>query len=140
MREFIKLYVVEMLLGCPMLIIRIPRDQKTRGIVRFVAEQLKKGNMLGEIARSSTYVYLYVPDEALSVAFAYMIYLRAKKEGLSVESLYSIPADLERILPEDVKRIGEKWSSGKYLKKAKRDTMLLKNKFITPEVMEVLLG
>jgi len=119
-----------------MIIIRIPKEQKTTKIIKRVGRFLKEGIVLGEIARSNIHVYLYVPDEALSVALAYRAYLEAKRNMLSVEALYSMPVDLAKILPSEVKSVGEKWCSRRL---SKGDVSLLKNTFITPNILEVIL-
>ncbi|MEM1693588.1 MAG: hypothetical protein QXY26_10475 [Ignisphaera sp.] len=119
-----------------MIIIRIPKEKKATKIIGRVREFLKEGIVLGEIARGDIHVYLYVPDEALSVALAYKAYLEAKRNMLNVEALYSIPVDLTKILPLEVKRVGEKWCSRRL---SKSDVTLLKNRFITPNILEVIL-
>ncbi|MEM4913142.1 MAG: hypothetical protein QW579_02950 [Desulfurococcaceae archaeon] len=120
-----------------MIIIRIPKEQKATRIIRRVRGFLKEGIVLGEIASSDIYIYLYVPDEALSVALAYRTYLEAERSMLSVEAFYSMPVDLAKILPTDVKSVGEKWYSRRRLSKS--DISLLKNRFITPNILEVIL-
>jgi len=92
--------------------------------------------MLGEVAYSDAAVYFMVPDEALSAAFIYGVYLKAKGKNLNVGAMYAVSIDLESVLPEDVKRVGSLWISRRL---SKEEIKLLKNRFITPNVLEVIL-
>ena len=91
---------------------------------------------MGDVAYSNTAVYFMVPDEALSVAFLYGTYLKAKERGLGVESMYAVKVDLDAVLPEDVKSIGVVWISRRL---SKEEVAMLKNRFITPNLLEVVL-
>jgi len=118
------------------LIVRIPKEGKLAGnAVLKYRRNAKRGLVLGEVAYSDTAVYFVVPDEALSDAFAYGVYLRAKEKGLNVDAMYAVSIDLESVLPEDVKRIGTLWISRRL---SKEEIGMLKNRFITPSLLEVL--
>jgi len=75
-------------------------------------------------------------DEALSIAFLYNVYLRAKRRGLNAEAMYATIVDLDAVLPEDVKKVGIAWSSRGL---SKEEVSSLKNKFITANLLEVML-
>ena len=92
--------------------------------------------MLGDIARSDTAVYFIFPDEALSVAFLYSVYLKAKEKGLDAEAMYATRVDPDAVLPEDVKKAGIAWLSKR---PSKEEVASLKNRFITPNLLEVIL-
>lgn len=120
-----------------MLILRIPKENK-RFIYRKVHKYrriMKQGLLLGNVAYSDTAVYFMVPDEALSIAFLYGAYFEAKKKGLNVESMYAVRVDLDAVLPEDVKSIGRKLVRKKL---SEEEINKFKNKFITPNLLEVM--
>jgi hypothetical protein len=58
-------------------------------------------------AREGT-IYVMGLDDGFSVAFVYMAYLKAKEKGLNAKLLYARYID-ESWLPEEVKKLGEKW-------------------------------
>ena len=95
--------------------------------------EIKRGLALGDVARSSTAVYLIVPDEALSAALAYSIYFEAKKRGAGVDAMYATSVNLDSLLPDYVKAAGER----RRLPKSRVEE--LRGKFITPNILEVLL-
>jgi len=120
-----------------MIIVRIPRESHfISRVVKEYRRNVEQGRVLGDIARSDTAVYLIFPDEALSAAFLYNIYLKAKKKGLNVEAMYATRVDLDAVLPEDVKKVGIAWLSRR---PPKKEIESLKNKFITPNLLEVVL-
>jgi len=120
-----------------MLIVRIPKEGKlaSNAVLKY-RKNVKQGLLLGEVAYSNTAVYFMVPDEALSAAFIYGVYLRAKEKNLNVDAMYAVSTDIESILPEDVKRVGSSWISRRL---SKEEINLLKNRFITPNILEVIL-
>jgi len=122
----------------PVLIIHVPKEKKrfVKSLVEKYRRNAKQGLVLGEVVYSDTAVYFMVPEEALSAAFAYSVYLRAKEKSLNVEAMYAVSIDLESVLPEDVKRIGLVWTSRRL---SKEEIKLLKNRFITPNILEVIL-
>jgi len=122
-----------------MIIVRIPKNLEKRFVKSLVEKgkkNCKRGVVLGDVASSDAFVYFIVPDEALSVAFAYNVFLKAKRKNLNVEVAYAVSIDLESILPEDVKRVGSVWTSRKL---SKEEIKQLKNKFITPNILEAIL-
>lgn len=122
-----------------MLIIRIPK-RDTDFIYKVAAKfrrNIRQGLVLGDIAYSDTAMYLMVPDEALSVAFAYSVYLEAKGRGLRVEPMYATSVDLDRALPGSIKKVGGSWLRRK---PPKGEIESLKNRLVTPNILEVLMG
>lgn len=120
-----------------MIILRVPKDEVfTRSIITKYHRNLKRGLVLGDIAYSDTAFYLIVPDEALSTAFLYGVYLKARERGLDAEAMYATIVDLDAVLPEDVKKAGIAWSSRRL---SKEEISSLKNKFITANLLEVVL-
>jgi len=120
-----------------MIIVRIPRESRFASyIVEKYRRSMEQGLVLGDIARSDTAVYFISPDEALSAAFLYSVYLKAKEKGLDAEAMYATRVDLDAVLPEDVKKVGIVWLSGR---PSKNEIASLKNKFITPNLLEVIL-
>ncbi len=120
-----------------MLILRLPKENKpfVYQKVRRYRRIMKQGLLLGNVAYSDTAVYFMVPDEALSIAFLYGAYFEAKKKGLNVESMYAVRVDLDAVLPEDVKSIGKKWVRKSL---SEEEINKFKNKFITPNLLEVM--
>ena len=120
-----------------MIILRVPKEKSfINSIAMKYRRNIKQGLLLGDVAYSSTAVYFMVPDEALSAAFLYGTYLKAKEKGLGIESMYAIKVDLDAVLPEDVKSIGNVWISRRL---SKEEVGVLKNRFITPNLLEVVL-
>jgi len=121
-----------------MIMIRISKGRKDiiQKIVKKFQRNAKQGLMLGDIAYSDTAVYFMVPDEALSIAFVYGVYLKAREKNLNFDTMYATSIDLESMLPEDVKRVGASWISRRL---SKEEIKLLKNKFITPNMLEAIL-
>jgi len=120
-----------------MLILRLPKGKTAiRSIILKYRRNVKKGLLLGDLAYSNTAAYLIVPDEALSAAFIYSAYLKAKERNMRVEIMYATPIDLEEVLPENIKRIGETWLSRRL---SKEEISLFKNRFITSSLLKVIL-
>ncbi len=120
-----------------MLVLRIPKEKTfINNIALKYRRNVKQGLMLGDVAYSDTAVYFMVPDEALSVAFLYSVYLKARERGMRVEAMYATPIDLDKVLPEDVKRVGEVWVSRRL---SKGEINSLKNRLVTPSLLEVIL-
>ncbi len=118
-----------------MIVVRILKSKLAENMVAKFRRNVKQGLVLGDVAYSDTAVYFMVPDEALSVAFIYGVYLKAKEKGLNVDTMYAISIDLEKVLPEEVKSIGEAWISRRL---SKEEIKLLKNKFITISLLEAV--
>jgi len=107
-----------------------------RKIVREYQRNVEKGELLGDVAQSDTAVYFIIPDEALSAAFLYRVYLKAREKKLDAKAMYATGMDLDAVLPEDVKKVGIAWLSKR---PSKKKIASLKNKFITPNLLEVIL-
>jgi len=122
------------------MILRIPKELEegfVYNVVHKYRRNVKQGLVLGDVAHSDTAVYFMVPDEALSAAFVYGIYLKVKeKKNLNFDAMYATSIDLESVLPGDVKRVGASWISRRL---TKEEIKLLKNRFITPNILEVIL-
>ena len=118
----------------------IIRTSKSDSFVRYISSKYKRnarqGLVLGDLAYSNTATYLIVPDEALSVAFLYSIYLKAKEYNLRPEVMYAVSIDPDKVFPGDVKRVGDAWA---YRRLRRSEIKLLKNKWITPSLLEVLV-
>ncbi len=120
-----------------MIIVRIPKEKAiVNAITMKYRRNMKQCFLLGDVAYSDTAVYFMVPDEALSVAFIYGVYLKAREKGIRVEAMYATSIDLDKTLPEDVKRVGDIWIRRRL---SKEEVKLLKNKLITPNLLEVML-
>jgi hypothetical protein len=65
-----------------------------------------------DVFRRRVDVYVIALDDGFSCAFVYAAYLRAKEKGLKAFLAYVRSID-ESFLPDDVKRLGEKWAHGK---------------------------
>ncbi len=121
-----------------MIILRLPKEDVPFAYQKAYKyrKNVKQGLLLGDVAYSDSAVYFLVPDEALSVAFVYGIYLKAREKGMRVETMYATPIDLDKVLPEDVKRVGEAWVSRRL---SREEISLLKNRLVTPSLLEVIL-
>jgi len=53
-------------------------------------------------------IYVVGLDDGFSATFVYMAYRKAKEKGLDAKLLYARFID-ENMLPEEVRRLGEKW-------------------------------
>lgn len=124
-----------------MILVRLPKEKEAEKFVRLFKKSVKEGFVIGDVARSDTSIYFIVPDEALSTAFVYGIFERAKKDGLNVNFIYGIPLDPDNALPEDVKIAGSALVVKRRLRGKKRAEIVqsLKNRFVTLNVLEVLL-
>lgn len=120
-----------------MLILRLPKETSfIRRVASKYKRQVKRGLLLGEIAYSDISMYLLMPEEALSSAFIYSVYLNARIKKISVNAMYATSIDIEKILPEEVKKVGRIWASKKL---PKSEIKLLKNKLITSDILRVIL-
>jgi len=122
-----------------MIILRIPKGNRSFiiNVSRKLQRNIKQGILTGELARSELAYYLLMPDDALSVAFLYSTYLKAMNNRIHTETLYAMNIDIEVILPEDVKRVGKMWN---FRRLKKKEMELLKNKLVTPHVLEVIMS
>ena len=83
-----------------MIILRLPKKKAlVDSIMVKYRRNLRRGLLLGDIAHSNSATYLMVPDEALSAAFLYSVYFKAKEKGLKVEAMYATSIDLDKVLP-----------------------------------------
>lgn len=120
-----------------MIILRLPKKKAlVDSIMVKYRRNLRRGLLLGDIAHSNSATYLMVPDEALSAAFLYSVYFKAKEKGLKVEAMYATSIDLDKVLPENVKKVAKAWTSRRL---SKEEVSMLKNRFITPNLLEVIL-
>jgi len=65
-----------------------------------------------DVFRRNVDVYVIALDDGFSSAFVYAAYLRAKEKGLKPSLAYVRYID-EGFLPEEVRKLGEKWAHGK---------------------------
>jgi len=77
-------------------------------------------------------IYIVGLDDGLSASFVYMAYLRAKEKGLDAKLLYARFID-ESWLPEEIRKLGEKWI---YKKLGKREIETLRKIFITEHIFD----
>jgi len=71
-------------------------------------------------------------DDGFSASFVYMAYLKAKERGLDAKLLYARFID-ESWLPEEVKKLGEKWVDKKI---SSKEIETLKKITITEHMLE----
>lgn len=82
------------------------------GMIKKLKEARGRGLLYVDVIKKKHTMYIIGFDDGFSAAFLYQAYLKAKKKGLKVSLFYAKwiePNDL----PEDVKRLGEKWVSEK---------------------------
>jgi len=93
-----------------MLMVEIERRDKV--VEDVVRSKLKRNarNVMVEMAIGEKHIYLLSPDEALSVAFLYSVYLYARQRGLEAKMYYVTSVDPDKVLPEEVRRVGEAWT------------------------------
>jgi len=77
-------------------------------------------------------IYVSSLDDGFSSAFVYMAYLKARERGLEARLIYARYIDGDW-LPEDVKKMGEKWIYGKLSRKEIEE---LRKKFITEYIID----
>jgi len=80
-----------------------------------------------EIIQRKGVIYLTSLDDGLSTTFIYSAYLKAKEKGLRTSLMYARYIE-ERWLPEEIRRLAEKWL---FRGLNKREVELLKNISIT---------
>jgi hypothetical protein len=83
------------------------------------------------ITRDNT-IYIVSLDDGFSASFVYMAYLKAKKRRLDAKLLYARFID-ESWLPEEIRKLGEKWI---YKKLGKREIETLRKIFITEHIFD----
>jgi hypothetical protein len=81
-------------------------------------------------------IYVSGLDDGFSAAFVYMAYLKARERGLEAKLIYARYIDGEW-LPEDVKKMGEKWM---YRKLDRIEIEELKKRFITDHIFDRWCG
>jgi hypothetical protein len=113
------------------LMLMVERDRVLENVV---LAKLKRNvrNVMATVATSATHLYIITPDEALSIAFLYSVYLYAKQRGLEAKMYYVTSVDPDK-LPEEVKRIGEVWIRRRL---SNEEIAKLRNKFITGNLLE----
>jgi len=77
-------------------------------------------------------IYIMSLDDGFSASFVYMAYLKAKERGLDAKLLYARFID-ESWLPEEVKKLGEKWVDKKI---SSKEIETLKKITITEHMLE----
>ncbi|MCC6055930.1 MAG: hypothetical protein LM583_04575, partial [Desulfurococcaceae archaeon] len=82
-------------------------------------------------AREDT-IYVMGLDDGFSAMFVYMAYRKAKEKGLRANLMYAMYID-ESWLPEEVRKIGEKWL---YAKLGAKEVEALKKITITKHVLD----
>jgi hypothetical protein len=120
-----------------MLVLKI--SGRDRVLENVVLAKLKRNlrNAIAEVATSDAAVYVVVPDEALSAAFLYSVYLYAKHRGLRVDAFYATSVDLDKVLPEDVKRVGEAWTRRRL---SREEIKALRSRFIVSSLLEAVFS
>jgi len=118
-----------------MLMVEIERRDKV--VEDVVRSKLRRNirNVTVSMAISENYIYLLSPDEALSAAFLYSVYLYAKQRGLEAKMHYVTSVDPGKVLPEEVRRVGEAWTRRRL---SNKEIAKLKNKLITIGLLEAI--
>jgi hypothetical protein len=96
----------------------------------------EKAPMYVDIFARRGVIYVSGLDDGFSAAFVYMAYLKARESGLEAKLIYARYIDGEW-LPEDVKKMGEKWM---YRKLGRKEIEELKKKFITEHIFDRWCG
>jgi hypothetical protein len=81
-------------------------------------------------------IYVSGLDDGFSAAFVYMAYLKARERGLEAKLIYARYIDGDW-LPEDVRKLGEKWI---YKKLSRKEIEELRKKFITEHIFDKWCG
>lgn len=84
-----------------------------------------------DVVNKDGQVYILSLDDGFSATFVYQAYFKAKESGLEADLLYARHIEPES-LPEEVRRIGEKWSRKRL---NKREVAYLKNISITEHML-----
>jgi hypothetical protein len=63
--------------------------ERDRVLENVVLAKLKRNvrNVMATVATSATHLYIITPDEALSIAFLYSVYLYAKQRGARAKNV-----------------------------------------------------
>jgi len=77
-------------------------------------------------------IYVVSLDDGFSASFVYMAYLKAKEKGLNAKLLYARFID-ESWLPEEVRKLGEKWMNKKI---SSKEIETIKKIFITEHIFD----
>ena len=77
-------------------------------------------------------IYVMSFDDGFSASFVYMAYLKAKEKGLDAKLLYARHID-ESWLPEEVRKLGEKWMNKKI---SSKEIETLRKIFITEHIFD----
>jgi len=122
--------------GGSALMVEIERGDKV--VEDVIRAKLRRNirNVMVTTAIGENYIYLLSPDEALSVAMLYSIYLYARQRGLEAKMYYVTSVDPDKVLPEEVRRVGEAWTRRRL---SKEEIAKLRSKFITRDLLDVLI-
>ena len=114
-----------------MLILRFKRNKNFEDVVR---RKIRRNYVYTVLTMffSEDIVIIVSQEFALSIALLYSIYLEAKEKGLEPEILYAIRVDPEKLIPEELRKLGEQWRRRK-LKNTE------KNKYSTELIIDKLL-
>ena len=96
----------------------------------------KRASLYVDIFARRGVIYVSGLDDGFSAAFVYMAFLKARERGLEARLIYARYIDGEW-LPEDVKKMGEKWM---YRKLDRIEIEELKKRFITEHIFDRWCG
>jgi hypothetical protein len=96
----------------------------------------KRASLHVDISARRGVIYVSGLDDGFSEAFVYMAYLKARESGLEAKLIYARYIDGEW-LPDDVKKMGEKWI---YKKLSRKEIEELRKKFITDHIFDRWCG
>jgi hypothetical protein len=96
----------------------------------------KRVSLYVDISTRRGMIYVIGLDDGFSAAFVYMAFLKAKEKGLEARLIYAMHIDGDW-LPEDVRKLGEKWI---YRKLGRKEIEELKKKFITEHIFDRWCG
>jgi hypothetical protein len=96
----------------------------------------KRASLYVDVSARKGMIYVSSFDDGFSAAFVYMAYLKARERGLEAKLIYARYID-DEWLPEDVKKMGEKWIYGKLSRKEIEE---LRKKFITEHIFDRWCG
>ena len=93
-----------------MLMVEVPRKDKV--VEDVIRAKLRRNirNVMVSMVIGEKHIYLLSPGDALSLAMLYSVYLYARQRGLEVKMFYAVRVDPDKVLPEDVRRVGEAWT------------------------------
>ena len=118
-----------------MLIVEIERRDKV--VEDVIRAKLRRNfrNVMVSMAIGEKHIYLLSPGDALSLAMLYSIYLYAKQRGLEAKMFYAISVDPDKLLPEEVRRVGEAWTRRRL---SNEEIVKLKKKVVTISLLEAI--